>query len=397
MFQILSAVIIGCILGIITGISPGIHINLVSALVISYSFYLTKLFPNELIAVAVISMAISHTFLDIIPTTFLGVNNDDNLAYLLPSHKLLLEGKSMLVIKLSCLGCFLGLVSTILLTPLLIFLLPKIYPIIKDYIPYILIILSLIIIYQSSTPLNSFFIFLVSGILGVLTLSLKTLNQPLLPLFSGLFGLSSLVLTIKNNTKIPEQHKVKLIINKTKLSINIFLSLFSAVLTSFLPALTSAHTTKIVSWLNNKVSEEDYIVINNSINTIAMFLSIIALYTINKARNGAIIAISNIITINYSNLILLIVASIISSFIAIFLTLSISKIFSKLIVKVNYKLLCIFIICLIILITLFISSYLGIIVLFTSCGVGIIAISTNVDRINLIGCLIIPVVLYSLL
>ena len=71
MFQILSAVIIGCILGIITGISPGIHINLVSALVISYSFYLTKLFPNELIAVAVISMAISHTFLDIIPTTFL--------------------------------------------------------------------------------------------------------------------------------------------------------------------------------------------------------------------------------------------------------------------------------------------------------------------------------------
>ncbi len=398
MLDILIAIIIGCFLGIITGITPGIHLNLISSLIITYSLYLTRLFSPELIAVSIVCMAVSHTFLDIIPTTFLGINNDDNLAHILPSHKLLLDGKALLSIKLSCIGCFLGLVITIISTPLLLIIVPKIYPIIKDYIAYILITISLIIIYKSSSITKSLFIFSLSGVLGIIILNIKNLNQPLLPLFSGLFGLSSLLLSINNNTKVPEQNKkVILNINKKSLSINIFLSLFCSILTSFLPALTSAHTTKLVSWLKNDLSENDYIIINNSINTISMFLSIIALYTINKSRNGVIVALSSIIELDYSKLVLLVSVALITSFLAVFLTINISKIFSNFITKVNYKLLCISICFLIILLTFLISNLLGLLVLLTSMFIGIVTIITNTERINMIGCLIIPIILYSLL
>ena len=51
----------------------------------------------------------------------------------------------------------------------------------------------------------AFYLFLLSGVLGLLVLNMPNLRQPLFPLLSGLFGTSTLVLSLNQNVKIPKQ------------------------------------------------------------------------------------------------------------------------------------------------------------------------------------------------
>jgi putative membrane protein len=83
----LFLIIIFCILGVITGIAtgllPGLHVNNIALILLSLSstiilalqglsqYGITEDFILLLIAIYIISCATSHTFHDVIPTTFL--------------------------------------------------------------------------------------------------------------------------------------------------------------------------------------------------------------------------------------------------------------------------------------------------------------------------------------
>lgn len=397
--QIIIAIIVGCILGTITGITPGIHINLVSALIFAFSSILLNHTQPIILVIAITSMAITHTFLDIIPTTFLGAPNADDALTALPAHKLLLEGKGGEAIRLAIIGSFLGLVTSIILTPLIIYLVGISYPIIKNYIATILICVSLYIIWKSKSKVTAATLFIFTGVLGLAVFNMKTLEQPLFPLLSGLFGVSSLIISLKAKTTIPKQITTdKIIINKIRLAKNTILSLISSVLTSFLPGLTSSHTTIIASTIAKTRDPREYLIINNSINTTSMILSFIALFSIDKARNGAVVVISNFINdFTKIHLIILLATALISSFIAIILALKLNSLFCKYIEKVNYSKLCIGIISFLVLMVIIMTGYLGLIVLITAAAIGIIPKLLNIENTHLMGCLIVPVVIYFIL
>jgi len=389
------AIIIGIILGTITGLTPGIHINLIAAIVMAGSSRLLEYFPALYIGTTLISMAVTHTFLDIIPTTFLGAADSDNALTLLPSHRLLMEGRGLESIKLAIFGSFFGLVAIIILTPVIIGHITAAYEIIKDYIQYILIGISIIIIKKSKEPKIAILVFILSGVLGVVVFSLKTLEQPLFPLLSGLFGISALILGIKNKINIPEQIKdLKLNIDNLKIFTNIIVSCIASLFTSFLPGLTSSHTTAVASAINEIKDEKDYIIVNSAINTISMFLSLIALYSIDKARSGVIVTLSNIMSVGKLQILYFTAVCLITAFIAIFLTLKLERIFSKFMPRLNYKRLCSCIIGFLLILTILISGGIGIIVLVISTCVGIFCLLTNIERIHLMGTLILPVILY---
>ena len=90
MIQIIIGIIVGVGLGIFTGLSPGIHVNLISVLMFSVSAYLLKIVDPLILGIVIVSMAITHTFLDIIPSIFLGVPDDEEAIAALPSHRMLL-------------------------------------------------------------------------------------------------------------------------------------------------------------------------------------------------------------------------------------------------------------------------------------------------------------------
>ena len=395
LIEIFIAILIGILFGIITGLTPGVHINLVAAIVMVSSIKLLGYFPAIYIGTALISMAIAHTFLDILPTTFLGAADSENALSILPSHKLLLEGKAGESIKLSIFGSFLGLIIVIIFSPLISTNVGAAYEIIKDYMVYILVGISILIIWRSKNYKNALIIFILSGTMGIVVFSIKTLEQPLMPLLSGLFGVSALVMGVKNKIKIPEQiEKLKVKVENFKLFGCIITSCIASLFTSFLPGLTSSHTTMVASTINEIKDDKDYIIVNSSINTISMFLSIIAIYSIEKARNGVIVALSNIMSIGKLHLIYFTCICLISAFISILLTLKFEKIFSKAMPKINYKLLSYCIISFIVFLCFFISGWVGIIVLLTSMFVGIFSTLLNIERIHLMGALILPIILY---
>src|SRR3989304_8704378 len=91
LIEIFIFLFFGILAGTFTGLFPGIHINLVGASLVALSTsILSPLNPMYLVTF-IASMAITHTFLDFIPSIFLGCPNTDTELTILPGHELLKE------------------------------------------------------------------------------------------------------------------------------------------------------------------------------------------------------------------------------------------------------------------------------------------------------------------
>ena len=82
---------------------------------------------------------------------------------------------------------------------------------------------------------------------------------------------------------------------------------------------------------------------------------------------------------------------------AAILTLQLSKVFARWIVKVNYARLIYGIIIFITVLTLYFDGIIGLIILGTATAIGLVASSWGVGKNHLMGCLILPVILYFVL
>src|SRR3989344_6333728 len=273
-FTIIIALLTGIFLGILTGITPGIHINLVASVLVAYSFYIVKILDPITIAIIIVAMTVTHTVFDIIPSTLLGIPNTENLSMLLPTHKLTLEGKSKVAIWYGLIGTTCGLITTTIFIPLLIKFIPFAYDYIKNYISFILISISLYIMIKSKNKILSLLFFILTGIVGILSFNIKTLDQPLLPLLSGIFGLSALILSIKNKTKLEEQKEnLELSICKKDLTRISISTTLSSLLTNFLPGLTSSHTALLSNKIIKIRNQEEYIIISSAVGASATIIS----------------------------------------------------------------------------------------------------------------------------
>jgi putative membrane protein len=397
MIELILPLILGTLVGTFTGIFPGIHINLVSAILLShYSFF--AIAPLSLV-VFIVSLAITHTFLDFIPSVFLGAPDEDNFLSILPGHQLLMQGKGQEAVILTLYGSLIAIPIILIISPIFINFLPPLYTAIKLFIPYILIFVSLFLICREKEPALSLLIFLLSGFLGLITFSLPV-KEPLMPLLTGLFGLSSLIISLKDKPFLTKQEILPL--SQIKLPKKDFLksflsALISAPLCSFLPGIGSGHAAVIGSEIIPQ-ERKGFLFLVGSINTIVMGLSFVTAYSIGKTRTGAAAAIKEILqTITKTDLFIILLAIVLSGIIAFAIGVQLTKVFSAIINKINYQKLNFIIILLLIVINIIFSNPIGIIVLISSASIGIFAISSNSRRINLMGCLILPSIVYYLI
>lgn len=390
------ALIVGILCGVFTGIFPGIHINLVSAIIVAS---LAKLpFQPLTLAVFITSLAITHTFLDFIPSIFLGAPDEDNFLSILPGHQLLQKGLGQEAVILTLYGSLTAIPIILLFTPLFIYTLPSIFSLTKTIIPFILLFVSFYLVFREREFLISLVIFILSGFLGLLAFSLPV-KEPLMPLLTGLFGLSALFVSLKNKTTIPKQKikpLLKIILQKKDMLKASMAALISAPLCSFLPGIGSGHAAVIGSEIIEQ-SNKSYLFLVGAINTIIMGLSFVTAYSIGKTRTGAAASVKDILQeITSSNLTAIIITIIVSGFLAFLIGVFLTNIFSRIISKINYQTLSMITIAILIFVTIVFSNFTGIIVLLTSASLGIFAILSNSRRINLMGSLIIPAIVYYL-
>ena len=102
--EIILFLIFGIFAGTVAGLIPGIHINLIGAILVSLSISLFYSVNSIYIVVFIVAMAITHTFVDFIPSVFLGCPDTDTELSILPGHELLKQGKGYEAILLTCYG-----------------------------------------------------------------------------------------------------------------------------------------------------------------------------------------------------------------------------------------------------------------------------------------------------
>jgi len=339
-------------------------------------------------------MAIAHTFIDFIPSIFLGCPDTDTELSILPGHELLKKGRGYEAIVLTCYGSLAAIFILVLISFPSILIISKTYDIIRTLIPYLLITASIILIYLEKDRLPALLVFFLSGFLGYSVLNLPNLNQPLLPLLTGLFGSSMLIISIKNKTKITKQRLTR---PKTKLFKPLLGAILASPLCSFLPGLGSGQA----AILGNTISKTDrkgFLVLLGATNTLVMGFSFISLYVVSKTRTGAAVAIKEIAGSLETNILILILTAVfLSGIISFFLTTYLAKFFSQKIEKINYTLISSVTLTFLIIIVFFISGFLGLAVLTASTMTGIYCISLRVRRTAMMGCLLIPTIIFYLL
>lgn len=397
--EIVIAIFVGISFGVFTGLTPGIHVNLISLIIVSLSPFLLNYIEPVTIAVFIIAMALTHTFADAVPGIYLGAPDSSQVLNVLPGHRMLLKGEGHNALKLTVIGSLLSLLLCLVLSPLFILLMFALDPLIKDYIGYLLIAIMAYMILKEKKPskvINAFLMFTMSGTLGMIVLNTQTLKQPLFPLLSGLFGFSLLIISIMQKIVIPEQKtKKELVINKKTVAKAATSATWMGFAAGFLPGFGSSQAAIIAQQFVGNIGDKGFLVLVGGINTANMLVSIATLYSIEKARNGAIIAVSRIIQeININSLIIFLLTALIVAGIATAVSLKISKVFCKWIVKVNYTKTVMIILSFITILTFYFDGIIGILILLTSTAVGIVATELNVGKNHLMGCLLVPVICY---
>jgi len=395
LIEIISFLILGILAGTFTGLIPGIHMNLIGALLISASVSFLFFLPPLYLVVFISSMAIAHTFVDFIPSVFLGCPDTDTELSILPGHELLKEGKGHAAVMLTAYGGMAAILLIMILTFPLIMVVRKVYPFAQAFMPYILMAVSAIMIFSEKKRFSSLLVYSLSGILGLIILNLETLKEPLLPLLTGLFGASGLLLSIKTKTRIPEQTIKQ---EKTSFKKPILGALVASPLCGFLPGLGSGQA----AILGNTISKTDrkgFLVLLGATNTLVMAFSFISLYAILKTRTGAAAAIKSLIgNLSGEILILILISVLLSGIISFFLTKKLSVFFSKNINKINYTKLSIITLGILIAIVFLISGILGFLAFVISTFTGFYCISLGVRRTQMMGCLLLPtIVIYLML
>lgn len=396
LLELILALLIGIVAGAFAGLAPGIHINLIGVSMASVLLFLGFQIEPVYLVVFIVSMAICQTFVDFIPSIFLGAPEDGTELSVLPGHQLLKKGLGYQAVALTCYGGIAAISVLIIFSIPLFFIngdfLVGVYDKITNFIPGLLILSSFYLISREGKKLSAILVFFLTGLLGLCVLNISSLNQPLLPLLTGLFGGSAMILSIKNKTRILPQ---KISMPREKIIKPLIGAIIASPLCGFLPGLGGGQAAIIGNSIS-KTNSKGFLVLVGATNTLVMGISFIALYLISKTRTGAAVFIKETIGVLERELLFVILGVVvISGIISFFLTLKLAKLIILKIQKVNYYLLNVFILIFLAVLIFFISGFFGLVVFLVSTFTGIYAINSGVRRTNMMGCLIIPtIVLY---
>ncbi len=398
--EIVIALIAGVLGGTITGLIPGIHVNLVAAMLLSISPLLLNYTSGIVLAVFIISMAVTHTFLDAVPSIFLGAPDSDTVMAVLPGHKLLLEGLGYDAVRLTVIGSLLCLIAGIILTPLFVVIFPLIYNLVKDYIGYLLLCIIIFIILKEDGVKEKAYaalVFAVSGILGLIVFS-SSINQPLFAMLSGLFGVSTLLVSMFENASFPAQIISEFVkLKKSDYAVSVFAAILSGSIITIFPGLGSAQAASLSS-VFFRIKQYSYLVLVGGISTLSFLVSLVTVYTLEKARNGAIITVVEIIkSINLPELALFSIAALVAGGISAIITLQTAKVFSSVIERMNYKIMALAVVLFILAMTVYFSGLIGVLVLVIGTAIGIIPPLAQCQRSHAMGCILLPVIVMYLM
>jgi len=398
MLEILLGTLIGVILGTISGIIPGVHANTLAAVLMSLQAFLLAVLGPGALAGALFAALITHTFVDAVPSTFLGIPDADTSLAVLPAHALCLEGNGEEAVRIAALGSACAIVIAVPVSVGCYLLLPALQPYFDWWIGILLIASIGYMIVTSEAPGWALAIFALSGFLGTFALhytflswhTISGTSAILMPLLTGLFGIS--VLLVASQGTLPAQHFSGLRIEDKAVIKYSLLGTCAGVAVGWLPGLSTASANGVLaSIIGYERDRRTYILATNAANTANAFIGLAALFALSRMRNGVMAAIAEIPLPSIGSLM---VIGILAACAAYFMTIRLSASAWRLngIDSGNLNRM---VIAFIVLLSIVLSGPFGFCILLLGTAVGLVPHLVNVPRMYCMGAIMVPVMLFS--
>jgi len=397
MLELLAFATLGVGMGVFTGLIPGVHVNNLTPMLVGLAAG-SVLAPMNAIAL-IVAMMLTHTFIDYIPSTFLGVPEEDTALTVLPAHRMVLEGKGYEAVRLTALGSLGALMlSAALVGPLLLVIGPA-YESINPHMHWLLlgIIAAMIVLERKpKAMLWAVVIFLLSGFLGVLALdtNLGVGDGMLMPLLGGLFGMSVLLVSMKGPGSLPKQHITEEPIEIRSSVKSVCTGTSAGMLTGIIPGVGPAQGTVLTQVATRSGGTRDFLVGVSGVNTAKALLSFVALYAIGRPRSGAAVAVGEIINVGANELLLLIGIALFAGGLATIIHLRLGKLAAKHIQRLPYRTMCVVVMVSIVGISFYYAGLIGLLVLATATAIGLLPTAVGVKRTHCMGVIMLPCILY---
>ena len=374
---------IGILAGTIAGLIPGIHSNNIAVLAAA-----SPLFGIEITAF-MLSMCVTQSFVDFVPSIFLGAPSPDTFEGVLPGHAMMLKGRAYEAICLTVFGGLIALIAGTALTPLFFLYIQQNSDSIIAVTPAV-IIFALMIMAGSEKGWKkktiSVFVIAAAATQGML------FREQIFPLITGYFGIAGILYSLKEkNPQITQSKEVSI---KVRRASSALIGAVGGALVAVMPGIGSNVAAGMIKTFSKKIKTKDYLVMLGSINVSNFFFSYATLFAISKARNGAMLAIKDKFfatpeTLYYGTLIMLIaggagglIALILSKKAATFFTQKRTLLFS------------VSSIILMVLVVGALNGAIGLIAMFFASALGLFVLTQKTKRSCCMGALIVPTLFF---
>ena len=383
----------GIICGVFFGLIPGVHPN---TIILFVPFFLSLSFEPLYLIAFVVALGVTNSIIATIPSILLGAPDVGNELSVLPGHKLLLRGCGYDAIKLTVVGSFYSILFVFALLPAFVVLFPPLFVVAKPYIYLLLIgIVGIMILTESGKKkIVALVLFILSASVGMLADKIPINGVLLLfPIFAGFFGLSQLLLGIRNKIKVPAQKISELEISRKTIAKSSFLGTVAGSAAGFLPGVG---TSEISSLATVDKNDKSFLITLGAITTANTILSILALWLIGRSRSGLAVVIDQLFDIGFGEVLFILFVVLISGGIAVVLTVILAKRLVKIIEKIDYTRVSILVCFVLFILTTVFTGFYGVLLLITCSALGIFTNLIGVKRSILMGVLILPTIFFYL-
>jgi putative membrane protein len=394
---ILEGALIGVILGTITGLIPGIHSNTVAGALIGLQSLLLPIFGPEVLAASMLATLITHTFLDTIPSTFLGVPEADTAFSTLPAHALALEGNGEEAVRISALGCAYGVIIAVPAAIIFLWILPPLQPFLDWGIGLLLVAVFGYLLVTDNAPGWAAVVFTFSGALGVFALHYSYLSPPdpgggaiLMPLLSGLFGISVLIRTAEGPVPVQVFRGIRL--DSTGIRRGALLGTAAGAIVGWLPGLSNATANALLGSVTGTGQDRrGYLLATGAAGSANAIIGLAVLSALSRERSGVMAAISELGPPDFLSLL---GVAVISATAAYAITIIIAR-RADLISGLDQRRLSRIVIAVLVIICGLITGPFGLIVLALATLCGLIPELVNIPRLHCMGAIVVPVLLFT--